>query len=92
MVTPSAAAALDDGAAIDDDGAIELLELPDEAVSLLLHAVSERAATAATPIPATRSLVTKITPTISLGLLLDRYSDLPVNRMGAHRVIQLTAR
>jgi hypothetical protein len=44
-----------------DDG-IELLELPDEAVSLLLHAVSERAATAATPIPATRSLVTKITP------------------------------
>jgi len=43
-------------------GVIELLELPDEAVSLPLHAVSERAATAATPIPATRSLVTKITP------------------------------
>ena len=52
---------LDDGAGTDDDG-IELLELPEDAVSLPLHAVSERAATAATPIPATRSLVTKITP------------------------------
>ncbi|MEU7783226.1 hypothetical protein, partial [Amycolatopsis sp. NPDC049159] len=58
------AAALDDGAATEEDGA-GALELPDEAVSLLLHAASERAATAATPIPATRSLVTKITPTIS---------------------------
>jgi hypothetical protein len=53
---------LDDGAGTDDDGAIELAELPDEAVSLPLHAVSESAATAVTPIPATRSLVTKITP------------------------------
>ncbi|MGW5718318.1 hypothetical protein ACWEVP_19280 [Amycolatopsis sp. NPDC003865] len=54
---------LDDGA-IDDDGAGAgaLLELPEEAVSLPLHAVSESAATAAMPIPATRSLVTKITP------------------------------
>jgi hypothetical protein len=47
------------GAGTEDD---EAIELPEEAVSLLLHAVSESAATAAAPIPATRSLVTKITP------------------------------
>jgi hypothetical protein len=64
VVTPLDAAESVVGAAIDEDGAGAgaLLELPEEAVSLPLHAVSESAATAAKPIPATRSLVTKITP------------------------------
>jgi hypothetical protein len=60
------ASALDDGAATEEDGA-GALELPEEAVSLPLHAVSDSAATAMTPIPATRSLVTKITPISGFG-------------------------
>jgi hypothetical protein len=47
------------GAAIEADGA-GALELPEEAVSLLPQAVSVSAAAAVRPIPAIRSLVTKI--------------------------------
>ncbi|GLY38096.1 hypothetical protein Amsp01_041200 [Amycolatopsis sp. NBRC 101858] len=55
---PSPAAALEDGAAIDEDGAGALLEA-DEPVSLLPHAVRVRAAAAVRPIPAIRRLRTK---------------------------------
>jgi len=61
VVTPSPEAALDIGADIEEDGAgaEALLELPDEALSLLLQAVRASAATAVKPIPATRSLLTE---------------------------------
>jgi hypothetical protein len=87
--------ALDDGAAIEEDGA-GALELPEEAVSLPLHAVSDSAATAMTPIPATRILVTKITPLSGLvsssELFVVGHSGLDGKRIGSDRVTRLTAR
>jgi hypothetical protein len=51
---------LEDGAAIDDEGAgAGALELPEEAVSLLPQAVKVSAAAAVRPIPAIRRLRTK---------------------------------
>jgi hypothetical protein len=84
--------ALGDGAAIDDDGA-GALELPEEAVSLPLHAVSESAATAVKPIPATRSLVTKITPKkAAVNFFLRVIRGCRGNGLAADRVIRVTVR
>jgi hypothetical protein len=51
---------LEEGAAMEDEGAgAGALELPEEAVSLLPHAVSVSAAAAVRPMPAIRRLRTR---------------------------------